>query len=327
MKLRIGYLPTFYHTSILLIARGNIENALGIEVDWTLFGTGPAIVEAFDKRALDLAYIGLPPAIIGIDKGTTVRCIAGGHVEGTVVCGTKQFKGYPGIKELDEILKQFVGYKIGVPGKGSIHDVILADYLERFQLKKDIEVINFQWADQIIDEMHKGRLSAAVGTPALAVAVQRYADGKMLYPPSKIWPNNPSYGILVSDDFLRKKLDIVKKFLKLHEEASLFFKQKPVETAEIIADCVGFVDKGFVLDTLKISPKYCAQITDDYISSTMDFVRVMKRLGYINREIPCEEIFDTSLIKKSILQKTIMEKGYLFLLKTNIWSFLPSARL
>ena len=298
MKLRIGYLPTFYHTSILLIAESNVGNSLGIGVDWRLFGTGPAVVEAFNKKELDLAYAGLPPAIIGIDKGTTIKCIAGGHVEGTVICGKKQFKGYPDSMEPDEVLKQFAGFAIGVPGKGSIHDVILADYLERFQLKKDIEVINFQWADQIIDEMHKGRLSAAVGTPALAVAVQRYADGKMLYPPSKIWPNNPSYGVLVSDDFLRNNLDIIKKFLKLHEEASLFFSHKPVETAQIIADYVGFVDKGFVLDTLKISPKYCAQITDGYISSTMDFVRVMTKLGYINREISCEEIFDTSLIKK-----------------------------
>jgi NitT/TauT family transport system substrate-binding protein len=298
MKLRIGYLPTFYHTSILLIARGNVENALGIEVDWTLFGTGPAIVDAFHKRELDLAYIGLPPAIIGIDKGTTIKCIAGGHVEGTVVCGKKQFKGYPDLKSLDEVLKQFIGYTIGVPGKGSIHDVILGDYLERFQLKRDIKVINFQWADQIIDEMYKGRLSAAVGTPALAVAVQYYSDGKMLYPPSKIWPHNPSYGILARNNFLNKNMDIINKFLKLHEEASLFLRTHPDETAQIIADYVGFVEQEFVLDTLKISPHYCAQITDAYISSTMKFVKVLKKLGYIKREVPADEIFDTTLIKK-----------------------------
>jgi NitT/TauT family transport system substrate-binding protein len=53
-----------------------------------------------------------------------------------------------------------------------------------------------------------------------------------------------------------------------------------------------------VLETLRVSPKYCAALTEGYISSTMNFVRALKELGYIKRELGQDEIFDTSLITK-----------------------------
>jgi NitT/TauT family transport system substrate-binding protein len=172
MILRIGHLSTFYHTSILLSAGKNIEKQLGVTVDWKLFGTGPEIINAFLNEELHLAYVGLPPVIIGIDRGIALKCIAGGHVEGTVFCGKKQFKGFPELEDLGDILRQFVNFKIGVPGQGSIHDVILTECLERAGFKNEVKVIRFQWADQILDAMHKGHVSGAVGTPALAIALK-----------------------------------------------------------------------------------------------------------------------------------------------------------
>jgi NitT/TauT family transport system substrate-binding protein len=66
----------------------------------------------------------------------------------------------------------------------------------------------------------------------------------------------------------------------------------------MISAFVGVVDAEFVMDTLRVSPKYCAQLTDEYISSTMDFVGVLKKLGYITRDVGPGEIFDTSVIRK-----------------------------
>ncbi|HSQ78281.1 MAG TPA: ABC transporter substrate-binding protein, partial [Nitrospirota bacterium] len=78
MKIRIGHLSTFYHTAILLQAEGGADRRLGAEIEWKLMGTGPEIMKAFGKGELDLAYVGLPPAIIGIEQGVRVICVAGG---------------------------------------------------------------------------------------------------------------------------------------------------------------------------------------------------------------------------------------------------------
>ncbi len=294
---------------MVLMAREETARRLGVPVEWRLFGTGPAIVNAFEKRELDLAYVGLPPAIIGIDRGVDIVCIAGGHMEGTVLSAKKHYRGFPEVSELGEILRQFAGMKIGVPGNGSIHDVIIRECLESAGLEKDITVVNFAWSDSLLEAVVKNEMAAAIGTPALAVAVNRYAGGKILYPPSRLWPHNPSYGILAAKDFLASKNETAQKFLILHEEASSFLRSHTREAAGLISGFVGFIDEEFVLDTLKVSPKYCSHVTPEYVASTMEFVKTLKRHGYITKEMPEGEIFDLTLIRAVHPEPAHYEQG------------------
>ncbi len=296
MKIRIGHLSTFYHTAILLMAQGDADRRLGVTVEWKLMGTGPAIIKAFRQKELDLAYIGLPPALIGISQGIDILCVAGGHMEGTVMAGRSTWRGFPEAKDLRSVLGQFQGDKIGVPGKGSIHDVILKESMEQNGLAGRIEVINYPWADLVTEAVVNGEVSAAFGTPALAVAIERFAGGKILYPPSKLWPDNPSYGIVADVGFLQRESEIVRTFLMLHEEATAFMRNEPGEAARIIAEYVGIIDKRFVLDTIKVSPKYCAQLTKRYIASTMRFVPVMRKLGYLQNDLAQDRVFSRHII-------------------------------
>jgi len=297
-KIRIGHLSTFYHTAILLMAQGNADARLGAAIEWKLMGTGPAIMKAFQQNELDLAYVGLPPAIIGMSRGINVVCVAGGHMEGTVLAGGPQVAGFPEISDLGVILRQFQGLAIGVPGTGSIHDVILRDCLEQQGLHKQIKVLNYPWADQVTEAMVGHEVAAAVGTPALAVAINRFAGGRILYPPSRLWPNNPSYGIAADRGFLRRERGIVERFLVLHEEATAFIRQEPRQAARLIADFVSVVDEQFVLDTLAVSPKYCAGLTNAYIASAMKFVPVLRKLGFIQQDIDEARVFSRELINR-----------------------------
>lgn len=297
MLLRIGYLSTFYHTSILLMAQGNLDRLLELPVKWQLYGTGPAIIEAFERDEIDMAYIGLPPVIIGIDRGIKIRCVAGGHIEGTVLASRQNMKAYPEIKDLKDIMVQSSGHRIGVPGKGSIHDVIMTELLDRFKLKERIKIINFKWADQALEAFIKGDVIAVAGTPALAIAVKRYGKGKVLYPPSLLWPNNPSYGIVVSLRFLNNSRTVIERFLTIHEDATAMLRNRPEETSEVISRFVGIIDRDFVLETIMLSPRYCGQLTEGYINATMGFVKAMKRLGYINKNIERDDIFETGIIR------------------------------
>lgn len=298
MKLRIGHLSTFYHTAIFLMARKDILSRLGMDVEWTLMGTGPAIIKAFSRGDLDLAYIGLPPAIIGMEQGINVVCIAGGHMEGTVMAGKSHWLGFPETRDLGTVLGQFEGKTIGVPGNGSIHDVILKDYIARYAHDRNITVRNYPWADLVTEAIAKDDVAAAFGTPALAIAIKRFAGGKILYPAAGLWPDNPSYGIVVDRSLLNAHRNTVGRFLIAHEEAEAVLRYDPAGAAQAIADHVAIIDREFVLETLRVSPKYCAALTERYIASTMAFVSALKKLGYIKRELDEDEIFDTSLIAK-----------------------------
>ena len=298
MQIRIGHLSTFYHTSILLLAQGDAEERLGAKIDWRLMGTGPAIMRAFERGELDLAYIGLPPAIIGMDRGIDVACIAGGHMEGTVLAGKPRWTGFPETQDLGAVLRQFKGQRIGVPGKGSIHDVILRDCLEQHGLERQVGIVNYPWADLVTEAVVNDEVAAAVGTPALAVAIKTFAGGRVLYPASRLWPNNPSYGIVADSGFLDREQGLALKFLELHEEAAEYLRKVPAKASRTIADFVGIVDEQFVLDTLLVSPRYCAKLSEEYIAATMKFVPALRRLGYIRSDLSQERIFSTGLIKK-----------------------------
>ncbi len=299
---RIGHLSTFYHTSILFLTKKEFMERLGVELRWRLFGTGPAIIDAFDKREIDLAYLGLTPAITGIERGIPIKCIAGGHVEGTVICGLNSLKAYPEI-DLKEFFLQFRGKVIGVPAKGSIHDVIIRGYLEESGILHMVEIKNFQWADQIIEAMKKGEVSIAAGTPNLAIAVKRFLGGRILWPPDRLWPYSPSYGILIRTDGPHDD-KFIREFIGLHEELCNLLREKPLEASELIASLVGVVDADFIYEAIQLSPRYCASLPEEYISSTLGLMKVMKRLGYINREFSRDEIFDERFIRELHQEKS-----------------------
>ena len=134
VDIRIGYLTTLYHTSFILIG-SNILEAQGIKASWKLFPNGPAMMEAFQRKELDMGYIGLPPVMIGIGRGLKIKCVAGGHVEGTVLIGGPDFQAS---RTPREALLQFKGKSIGTPKSGTIHDVILRKLIKDSGLADDI---------------------------------------------------------------------------------------------------------------------------------------------------------------------------------------------
>ena len=297
--LRIGHLSTFYHTSFILMGTHWLEEKLDINVEWNMFGGGPAIVEAFEKGKVDIGYIGLPPVMIGIDRGVPITCVGGGHVEGTVMIGPPGSQSFEEQREdVAAVLEQFKGGVIGCPPSGSIHDVIIRDLIKTKGLTDSINVKNFSWADFIPEALADGEIDAAIGTPPLSVSAAQSSGARILIPPSKLWPWNPSYGIIVSLDLLQKEPGVVEGFLQLHEDASNLIRDHPDRAAGLVSELVQVVDIDFVKQTYAISPKYCASLPREYIVSSMAFVPVLRNLGYIKKHLKEDAVFNTSIIQK-----------------------------
>jgi NitT/TauT family transport system substrate-binding protein len=290
----IGHLSTIYHTAFILMGTDWLEKA-GIKANWKLFASGPDIVKAFANKEIDIGYIGLPPAIIGIDSGVPIICIAGGHVEGTVLVARKEYSTLDELGDLNAVLAQFEGKVIGSPPKGSIHDVIINNALH--EAKLDIKIKNFAWTDFVLEALVDDDIDAAVGTPSLAVAADRACGARIAIPPHELWQNNPSYGIVIRKELMQHP-DLILRFLEMHEKANNFIRAKPVEAARMVSKLTGIVDAGFVLEAYRVSPKYCAALSSEFVESTMAFVPVLHRLKYISREIPESEIFEHRFINK-----------------------------
>jgi len=294
-KLRIGHLSTMYHTAFILKG-SDLLGKRGVTAEWTLFPSGPDIINAMQNGRIDLAYIGLPPVIIGIERGLPLICIAGGHIEGTVMIVGARHNVLTQCNGMAEFLSQFAGSAIGCPPRGSIHDVIVNELLNEYAIR-DVEVKNYPWADLLPDAVMQGEISAAAGTPALAVAGRRYSGTRLAVPPDRLWPFNPSYGIVVMKEMLENR-ELLENFLTAHEMACEMIRTEPRTCARIVSDITGIVDEEYVLETYAVSPKYCSALPPEYRASTAKFAATLNNLHYTSREISEPEIFDLSLINR-----------------------------
>ena len=294
VEMRIGYLTTLYHTSFTLRGSGQLKE-LGVETSWKLFPNGPAMLEAFEREEIDLGYLGLPPAMIGIGRGLKIKCVAGGHVEGTLLIGGQ---GCQATARASDALAQFKGKTIGTPRKGSIHDVILRKLIRDSHLFDSITIKNFDWADFILDAMMDGEVDGACGTPPLAVLAARQLGAKIILPPHKTWPFNPSYGIVVTERLIQESPSIIEDFLELHEDACNLIRVHPEEAARLVHSVVKIVKEDFAREVFRVSPKYCASLPGEYIDSTMAFVPTLRKMGYLARDLAKDEVFYTRAIEK-----------------------------
>jgi NitT/TauT family transport system substrate-binding protein len=90
--------------------------------------------------------------------------------------------------------------------------------------------------------------------------------------------------------------DLLRSFLILHEEACNLIREKPRTAAGIVSRAVGIMDEEFILKAYKISPKYCASLPVDYIKSTIAFVPVLKKMGYISNGLTEKDVFFSEII-------------------------------
>lgn len=298
-KLNIGHLSTLYHTNFILMGNKDFNKDINRDLNWILFGTGPEMVQAFKDKKLEIGYMGLPPAIIGIESGVPIKCIAGGHVEGTIMIAKRNYESINTLDgKIDRTFSQFKGKSIGVTSKGSIHDVILNYYLKETNLTDDIEVKNYSQAEFIAMDLKKGIIEAGVGTPALAIFTSSILDSHIIISPEYLQKSNPSYGIFFHEKLIKHSPDIVYKFLNYHKKASFLLRNNSSKAAKTICKNFKILNKEYVKSVLEISPKYCIALSEEYVNSTMGFVRSLYNLGYIKRILKINEIFEFAFVNQ-----------------------------
>jgi NitT/TauT family transport system substrate-binding protein len=256
------------------------------------------MIKAFTRKELDIGYIGLPPAMIGIDKGLQIKCVAGGHVEGTVFTATKDFLPLDKLGTIDRVLAQFKGRTIGTTTRGSIHDVIIRRLIEQAHLQQEINVRNFEWSDFILEAIEQEEVDGGCGTPPLAVLAARFLGGRIVLPPDVMWSHSPSYGIVATQEIIRDSKNMLEEFIILHEKACNLSREKPQEAANLAVKAIGILDKDFLLDVLRVSPKYCASLPREYIESSLAFVPVLRTMGYISKPLTKPDVFQTDIIER-----------------------------
>jgi len=142
-----------------------------------------------------------------------------------------------------------------------------------------------------------GEVDGACGTPPLAVLAARQG-ARIILPPEKTWPFNPSYGIIATQRLIRESPSLLVDFLKLHEDACNLLRKHPKEAAQLVHSVMKIIDEDFAREVFRVSPKYCASLPDEYIDCTLAFMPALREMRYLARDLAQEEVFYTTAIEK-----------------------------
>lgn len=114
-----------YAAVYVMQEKGLLEKLLpGVKLEWNNLGGGSAMNEALISGSLDVAFMGIPPALIAIDAGATYKIACGICVPPAELM-VHSDSGIKSIADLD------AKDKIAVPSIGSIQHIMLAMAAEK----------------------------------------------------------------------------------------------------------------------------------------------------------------------------------------------------
>ncbi len=233
--LQVGHFPNISHAQALVAhqlsrqGKGWFEERLGkdVKIEWRLFNAGPSAMESMFAKAVDITYVGPNPAINAYSKtrGRDIRIIAGSADGGAALVVNPK----AGIEKPSD----FKGKKIATPQLGNTQDVACRAWLIDNGIKVSLtsgeaQVIATPNPEQI-SLFKMGNLDAAWTVEPWVTRLEQEGGGKIFL----LQKEAVTTVVVTCNRILKKRPDIVEKFVKAHQELTDWINKNPVEAQKL----------------------------------------------------------------------------------------------
>ena len=269
--------------------------------------TGMALAAALSKGDIDAAYICLIPAINArANANVSIKIIAGIHKYGYgfVVNPDK-------VKSIDDLKKKEI--RIGCTREGSPPDALLHKMIEKYELDKKqiLKKVRRMNPPKLLLALKMGQLDAAF----ICEQFPSMAEGlglRVFLTAEGLWPDMQGSVLVVREELLEERPDIVEKLVKVTKRATQFVNKHPEEAAEIVAKglqitgekifpikAVGAASKLAItpLPILKSLTARLVNTTDIRPKEIQEAIDVCMELGYIKEPFKAESFIDLRFIE------------------------------
>lgn len=295
-ELNIGYQPSTHQIAYMTAAeKGWWKEDLapyGIKkINEYEFPTGAPEMQAMMAGDLDVAYVGAAPVITAISQGLDAKIIAPVQIQGSDLVLRPEYK-----YEKPEDLK---GLKIATFPPGTIQDTLLREWLKENGLdpEKDVTILGMSPGDAVSAISAKQVAAVFLPHPSPTV-IEKEGNGRTIVQSGEMKANHACCVLVASGKLIREHPEIVEQIVKTHIKATEYNKVNVDEAAQIYSN-----KTTEDIDTVKASLKEWdgTWITDPALieDSTVDYARVQYELGYIQKPLTKEELFDTSFYEKA----------------------------
>lgn len=293
---RIAYFPNITHTQALVM-----KNQKTLEekwkdtchVSWMSFNAGPAEVEAIFAGEIDLGYIGPVPALsANVKSGGEVKIISNTTNAGAVLLKRKD-SGIGSVKDL-------AGKKVAVPQIGNTQHLCLLDLLTQNGLKTvdkggDVRINASSNAD-ILNLIDNGSVDAAVVPEPWGTTIEKNGNAEVLLEYNELFleGNYPTAVVIANGDFIKEHPDLVREFLRAHEDAALYINNNADAARGIVnKEIESATGKALAEDVLKKAFERMRVDTTLNKEAIMAFARISAEEGFIKTVPEEEDVFTT----------------------------------
>ncbi|MFC5450396.1 aliphatic sulfonate ABC transporter substrate-binding protein [Paenibacillus aestuarii] len=287
-------------TGVLVYARdkGYFEkafSAVGAEVKWNEFASGPPHFEAIASGRLDFGGTGGTPLISGQVGGVDFKGIAvtSDGKKGNMIVIPKNSP----IKEL----KDLKGKKVAV-AKGSSAYNFLYMAINKAGLKgDDVKVIQLQ-PDEARPALDSGAIDAwSIWEPYATTAVYQ-TGASILVSGEDLNINAPSF-LIARSKFTQEHPDLTVLFLKTYYEATTYYNAHQDEIADELSKSQK-LDKKIIVDVLKNTKPILSSITPEFAKAHQEQADFLLSVGAINKKLDTSQVLDSKFIDQALKEAT-----------------------
>ncbi|EHQ36724.1 ABC transporter substrate-binding protein [Methanoplanus limicola] len=255
------------------------------------FPTGAPEMQSMIAGDIDVAYVGAAPVISALATGLDGKIVAAVQTQGSALV-----VGNDIAYEKPEDLK---GHTIATFPSGTIQDTLLRGWLRDNGIddEKDVDIRPMGPGDAIT-AITAGQIDAVFLPAPSPTIIENDGAGRIVVNSGEMMKDHPCCVLVVSGKMIRENPDAVVEIVKTHIKATDYIRANKDEAAEIYS--------GYTKNTVETVKDSFSNWDGEWVSDpniitggVMDYVKTQAELGYIEKELTQDEIFDLSFYEKA----------------------------
>ena len=226
-SLDVGFLPVTCHLTCPVTDFATRSTTTGTRFISQRFTEFPTVVEALKARKIDATFLLAPLAMVLREQGVPIHIVYLGHRDGSTVIVPKN-STYTRLRDLK-------GKTFARPSRYSNQYLVITKLMEDEGMQPgDINFIDMP-PPEMPSSLAAGNIDAYfVGEPHAAKA-ELNGTGRVLYHAKDIWPRFVSCVLVVRDELIAEKPEVVRDLVRGIAESGEWAEQNRLEAAKVAA--------------------------------------------------------------------------------------------
>jgi len=226
-SLTVGFLPVTCHLTCPVTDFASHTTTTGTNFDSQRFTDFPTVVDALKSKQIQATFMIVPLAMKLREDGVPVKICYLGHRDGSEIIVAKNSVGTS--------LRDFKGKTFALPSPYCNQNLVIHKLMEQQGLKQDDIKFVYMGPPDMPTSLASGAIDGYfVGEPFCAKA-EVDKTGRVLYYAKDIWPNFISCGLVVHEDLIKSRPDVVKDLVRGIAQSGLWADTHGAEAAKVAA--------------------------------------------------------------------------------------------